>query len=209
MLESRLAGLTVAVDVQHLYRPSHPGDQGSVYTDAAGFHVTEAHLATVYALGLAQWFQFRGARVLTNSPARAVLVGDYWTRNAQAAAYGASVYLACHVNAGGGRYGAVEYMKDTPGGALALAIGATLPRAVPEILGCKAIALARGDRGAVCIEGFLPRCGAAVILEPFFGDTPAHRPLWASPQLAVIAAAIGDGVARWWTNTGQNQTPPA
>src|SRR5258707_13096999 len=33
VLESRLAGLTVAVDVQHLYRPSHPGDQGSVYTD--------------------------------------------------------------------------------------------------------------------------------------------------------------------------------
>lgn len=206
MIESRLIGLTAAVDVQHLYRESHPGDQGSMFTDAAGRHTTEASLATVYAIALASWFRARGARVLTNDRAAGTLLGEYWTRNHAAAAWGADVYLACHVNAGGGRYATVEYMNGSPGLFLALSVLGML-KGVPELNGSHSKALRRGDRGAVCVEGFPADRGAAVILEPFFGDCPAHRPLWAAPRLVGIAGLIGEGVARWWEGTWRNRPP--
>ena len=211
-MQSRLAGLTVAVDVQHVYRPSHPTDEGSIFTDAAGQHITEAHLSAVYAIALCSWLKDRGATVITNDRATGRLVGEYWTRNHQAAAWGACAYLACHVNAGGGKYATVEYMSSQPGAALALAVLAMLPGAAPELVGSRARALSRGDRGAVCIESFPPDRGAAVILEPFFGDCPAHRPLWAAPRLAGLAGAIGEGVARWWENQWTRRAqaqPPA
>lgn len=200
MLESRLAGLTVAVDVQHLYRPSKPNDQGALFTGPDGGKTSEAQLSTVYAGALCEWFRARGATVITNDRTAGVLVGEYWTRNHQAAALGASVYLACHVNAGGGRYAMVEHMRGSPGGALGLAIVAMLSSLVPELTGNKVKPLARGERGAVCIQGFPGDLGGAVLLEPFFGDYPAHRPLWSALRLAGIAGAIGEGVARWWTN---------
>jgi NADPH2:quinone reductase len=39
VLETRLAGFTVAVDIQHLYRDRHPADTGATFTDKA--RVTE------------------------------------------------------------------------------------------------------------------------------------------------------------------------
>ena len=208
MLETRLAGLTVAVDIQHAYRDSHAGDEGAVFTDAAGGHTTEVQLSTVYAIALATWFRARGATVITNDRKAGTLFGEYWTRNHQAAAYGACVYLACHVNAGGGKYAACEYMNGTPGAALSLAILAMLPGWAPEIHGSVSKPLSRGERGAVCIEAFPADKGAAVILEPFFGDCPAHRPLWAAPRLQRLAGAIGEGVARWWVSTWLAPSPP-
>ena len=176
MIASRLAGFRVAIDVQHLYRASHPGDQGSVYRDAAGGHVTEAHLATVYALAMADWFRTRGATVYTNDTRRGVLVGDYWTRNRQASEWGCNAYLACHVNAGGGRYAAVEYIAGDSD-RMAVAILAQLAGNVPELVGSRTVALTLGIRGAVCIESFHVPGASAVILEPFFGDCAQLRPL--------------------------------
>jgi hypothetical protein len=197
LIATRLVGMRVAVDVQHLYRASHPGDQGSVYTDATGAHVTEAHLATIYALAMADWFRARGATVYTNDTRRGLLVGDYWTRNRQAAEWGCHAYLACHVNAGGGRYAAAEYIAgDSP--IMANAILAELARAVPELVTTKVVPLTLGVRGAVCIESFHRPGASAVLVEPFFGDCAQCRPLWAAPRLAGIGAAIGEGVARWW-----------
>lgn len=222
LIASRLEGLSVAIDVQHLYRASHPNDQGTVYTDAKGQHVTEAHLATLYAIAMADWFRTRGATVWTNETNRVVpgaasgpagpvplgglLVGEYWTRNRQAANLGAMAYLACHVNAGGGRYAAVEYLAGTAGDRLAASILDQLPAAAPELVGSRTVALIPGARGAVCIESFHPgplpavEPRAAVILEPFFGDCTALRPLWAADRLQRIGWAIGEGVARWWEN---------
>jgi|SRR5882724_1280222 len=206
-LRARLAGFKVAVDVQHVYRPSHVGDEGSVYTDAAGMHVTEAHLSAIYAIALCNWFRDRSAEVLTNDRSAGVLVGEYWTRNRAAAEWGACAYLACHVNAGGGRYAAIEYMNGTPGGLLALSILPQLPVAAPEIVGLRSLPLIRGQRGAVCIEAFPSDRGAAVLVEPFFGDAASQRALLGADRLAGIAGAIGEGVARWWESW--RRVPPA
>jgi hypothetical protein len=205
----RLTGLRVAIDVQHLYRASHPNDEGTVYTDAAGGHVTEAHLATVYAIAMADWLRARGAIVYTNDTRRGVLVGEYWTRNRQAAGWGCHAYLACHVNAGGGRYAAVEYMAGTTADRLANSVLSQLAAWNPELTGTRAVALPPGQRGAVCIESFHPDNRAAtpptgaVVLEPFFGDCPQLRPLWAADRLQGIGQAIGEGVARWWEARGR------
>jgi len=200
LIASRLVGLRVAIDVQHLYRESHRGDEGSVYTDAAGRHTTEAHLSTVYAIAAAGWLRERGAVVYSNDSKLGLLVGEYWTRNHQAEQWGVHAYLACHVNAGGGRYAAVEYMGGTAADRLVSSILPQLAAAMPELTGTRSVVLQRGQRGAVCIESFH---GSAVILEPFFGDCPQLRPLWASDRLQRIGWAIGEGVARWWETKGR------
>lgn len=192
----------VAVDVQHLYRASHPGDRGSIYTTSSGGRVAEAELATRYACGIVAALRERGADVLTNNPASGTLVGDYWTRNREAAAWGASIYLACHVNSGRGSYALCEAMSVTPGCALGQWLVNVLARDFPVILSGRVNQLHGHDRGAVCIEAFLAR-GAAVILEPFFGDNPSMQSLFGPVALYALGHTIGDAVADWHEATRQ------
>jgi hypothetical protein len=194
-----LSGLWVAVDVQHLYRPSHAGDHGSIFTLPDGTHVTETSLSVVYAAALALWMGERGATLLVNAERTATLVGDYWTRNRQASAWGCHAYLACHVNAGGGRYAECAYMAGGTGAALSAAILASVKARHPEISATRAVPLRHGERGAVCVERVYP--GAGVLLEPFFGDTAAHHALMPAPRLRALAESVGLGVVAWWHAT--------
>lgn len=199
ILATRLAGLRVAVDVQHLYRKSHPRDRGACFTLAGGFKVDEAEAATRYALALTAWLAARGADVLTNaSPA---LRGEYPERNEVAKHWGAHVYLACHLNAGRGSYARLEYIAGAAAVPLAQAIEAELVADFPEILSANLVALSPGQRGAVCIEEFR-RDRPALILEPFFGDNPRMQGLMTTARLLAIGEAIGAGVAKWWEQRG-------
>lgn len=201
--------LKVAVDVQHLYRPSHPGDQGSVYHLPNGTTVTEAHATTIYAAGICHELQAHGVPVLTNDPARGVLVGDYWTRCRAAARWEASVYLACHLNAGGGDYAALEMMSGRYDASLCASIArelsnASSKRSARGVLSWRAPLLNRGERGAVCIESFP---GPAIILEPFFGDSLSADLLLAPDVLAELGKAIAEGVMVWWSARSPLQSP--
>lgn len=201
-----LLGLRVVVDVQHLYRASKPHDKGSEYVLANGTHIAEANAARVYADGLCDWLRERGVAVLTNDPTTSILTGFYSSRNRAAHAFAAHAYLACHLNAGRGGYCLMEYMDATVSKPLADAIGARLATTVTEITDFRSQALHAGDRGAVCIERVMPPI-AAVLCEPFFGDTPAHQYLLASVNLREIGATIGQGVADWWLRK-QDATGP-
>lgn len=193
-----LTGMRVALDVQHLYRPNHPRDQGSVYRLATGETITEAHCTLLYAAAIHEWLLGYGAEVLTNDPVRGILSGYYSTRNEQASAWGSHLYLACHLNAGGGSYAAVEMMAGKRDDRLAGWIGNELVSAAPEILESRTVSLAPGERGAVCIE----RCACpAAIVEPFFGDNPHQQSMMAAPRLVEIGQAIGRGVGSWWRST--------
>ena len=197
-LAESLKGLKVAVDVQHLYKaPPDNNDHGAAFVLADGRRVTEAQLSTQYAAALCAWLRARGAAVVTNDPVGGRMLGSYASRNRQATAQGVNAYLACHVNAGGGSYSAVEYMVGTPGAALAQQVGAKLAAAFPIYHGTKAVALVRGQRGAVCIED-CARTIPAVILEPFFGDNPKHQVLATPTMLRILGEAIGQAVAAWW-----------
>lgn len=193
-----LEGLKVAVDVQHLWKPPpHDGDRGSLYTLEDGTHVTEAHCTTIYAMSLCAWLTARGASVLTNNPARHVLIGFYSERCRAALHWGAHVYLACHLNAGRGSYASLESMAETPGLNLGIWIGEELRRASSLILSTRTVALKLGERGAPCVQAALPPC-AAVIVEPFFGDNPRQQILMTGPGLAQVGEAIATGVGNWW-----------
>lgn len=201
VLATRLEGLRVVVDVQHLHRDGrHAGDRGAVFVLANKTKVTEAAAATMYAGALVSWLQERGATVLTNSPTRGILTGPYSRRNAAANVFQASCYLACHVNAGGGSYFAGEYMVGTNAQPLADTVGQLVLERFPMVQAKKAVPLVQGQRGAVCIQG-VDRSRPAVILEPFFGDNPRHWPMLAGPQLKALGEAIGAGVALWWDST--------
>jgi N-acetylmuramoyl-L-alanine amidase len=186
--------MKVAVDVQHLYRPNHPRDQGSVYSTAFG-KVTEAHVTLIYAAALHDWLLSWGAEVLSNDPARGELVGRYSERNRAAVEWGADLYLACHLNAGGGSYAAIEQMARSKVDRLSAWIGQELVAAAPEILSFKAVTLSPLERGAVCIEACA--CPAAIV-EPFFGDYPHHQGLLAASRLVEVGQAIARGVGNWW-----------
>jgi N-acetylmuramoyl-L-alanine amidase len=194
-----LEGLRVAVDVQHLFKPPpHSADRGTYYRLAAtGAHVYEADCALLYAHALAHMLRGRGAQVMENDPAHAVLTGSYARRNAAATAWHADAYLACHLNAGGGGYALTESLSLSPGLELGRAIGFRLARNFASITQAKIVQLHSQDRGAVCVRGCAARC-AAVIVEPLFGDNPAHQGYLIAPELVRLGETIAQGVADWW-----------
>jgi N-acetylmuramoyl-L-alanine amidase len=193
-----LAGLKVAIDVQHIGRPwPHAGDRGTrflmVATQAT---LWESDCALQYAQAAGRWLRERGAQVRDNHPA---VLATYSTRNRTAAAWGCDAYLACHVNAGNGNYPLTEHMSGAYGQGqyLGAAIGNALHLAFPVLLNPRSAPLLVGQRGAVCIES-VPLQVAAVIVEPFFGDNPSHQSLMTAPQLQAVGEAIAQGVAEWW-----------
>ena len=205
VLRGRLAGLRVALDVQHAYQVDKPNDLGTRYELLSGGHLYEAQAATVYAAHAADYLRSRGAMVLTNEPLHGILTGHYWTRNRAAHSAGCQAYLACHVNAGGGDYYLAEYMLGSAGAFLGDCIGKAVRGAFPAILATKLNPLTRGQRGAVCIEA----CEAptlAVVLEPFFGDRARLQFMLDTAQLARLGEAIGAGIEAWW---GRSSTPVA
>jgi len=192
-----LTGLRAVVDVQHLYRPKKPRDQGSVYTLLGGTRTTEASAVLIYAAALTTYLTEHGGQVLTNDWTHGILVGPYSARHVAVNAWGAHVYLACHLNAGGGSYALVEYMTGSEGKLLASAIGQSLTETFPEIREHRTQALASTDRGAVCIERVATPT-VAVLSEPFFGDNPAQQGLLAAAELKRVGEAIGSAVSGWW-----------
>jgi N-acetylmuramoyl-L-alanine amidase len=202
-----LAGLKVAVDVQHLFRTgARARDRGAEFVlVASGAHVNEGDLALLYAQALALGLSNRGAALL----APGVLTGPYSARNRRANLWGAHAYLACHINAGRGNYARTEHMSMSPGLELGTAIGLRLVRAFPGVIRkSDTVELHSGDRGAVCIRECSGRT-AAVIVEPCFGDNPAHQDLLSAPQLAKMGETIAQGVADWWVASHIQITPGA
>jgi N-acetylmuramoyl-L-alanine amidase len=197
ILKTRLEGLRVAVDVQHLYKTDAPQDRGAIFELPGGFRVAEAQAATTYAQACVAWLSARGATVLTNHLARLELIGSYYRRLKQAEKWGARAYLACHINAGRGSYAALEYPQGAAGIALSTRIGLSLTDGIKEILSYKSVPLGPKDRGFACIGSF-PTDRAAVLVEPFFGDNPRQQGLLSTPRLVELGEAIGEGVARWW-----------
>jgi hypothetical protein len=174
-----------------------PNDRGAIYTLANGTTTSEAGAALLYALGLRGFLETRGAVVLTNDPARGILVGPYSTRHHAVNVWKAHAYLACHLNAGRGSYALMEHMSMTEGKVLGWAMGQALVDAFPLIVEHRVQALKSDDRGAVCIERVEAPC-LAVLCEPFFGDNPRHQDLLAAPELKRLGEALGEGVASWW-----------
>lgn len=208
--QASLTGLVVAVDVQHAFKAKP--DRGARFVLPWGAVWYETDASIIYGMGLALWLQSRGASVLHNDARSGFMCGSYEKRALDARA--ADVYLACHVNAGGGSYPLVERRADDVKATLLgpYILGA-LERAYPGVLSKpRARSLGPGERGHVCIAG-APQ--PALILEPFFGDALASAYLLSSPALIELGQTIGEGVSRWFLererprrqNVGQGVPP--
>lgn len=192
--------LRVAVDVQHAFRSGvRAGDRGARFT-VAGLTVWETSYTLAYGRACALELAALDHLVLTNADGTvwgSRFVGPYSHRQQVARAWAADVYLACHVNAGGGTYGRVSWALDSSMRERSRAIATVLQEAIATWRGARvqAFALKPGDRGHVCVYAADVPLGA-VLLEPFFGDDPAPPGLDAMPSLGRMLARALDEHAR-------------
>lgn len=182
------------LDRQHLGKPSKPGDHGAVHGALRETDLTDAYIAAA-----ADALRRHGHTV------EVLVEGEYGTRHhrAREIARGAPktrcAYVACHVNAGGGTYGLVEYdARSTRGAQLADELAHGL-RALPGVTTSRTKGLGAGERGWVCIDGIYagPANLAGVIFEPGFIDAGGHAGLWTAEGLTRIGTALALACEGW------------
>ena len=110
------------------------------------------------------------------------------------------VYVAAHINAGGGTYGAIFYdYRSRRGPELSARIASALRSIAPELSDVRCIESKPDNwtRNAFAtIAGVVQPVGLCV--EPAFIDAPQHQDLLGSPEgLRSIGYAIADGINHW------------
>ena len=190
------------LDIQHAGKPSRPSDMGAAF-DLDGDGVTgengerEVDLVRAYVAAAKSHLEAHGVVV------EVLTAGEYGTRhvkaNALAAGHAKAVYVACHVNAGKGDYGLVEYDARSPRGAQLADLAAADLRALPGIKRGVTKGLGAGDRGFSCIDGIYagPKGLCAILYEPGFIDAPAHRGLWTAGGLVQVGCTLALTLEAW------------
>lgn len=135
--------------------------------------------------------------------------GDYGARHEQAIAAAQdaarAVYVAGHVNAGGGRYALVRHDHRSDAGAR---LGRMVLRhlaAVPELGDGRLWPLAPQDRGWSCVDGIYagPAWLCGILLEPYFIDSKAHRRLSTAAGLLELGTALAAACDEWARTEGR------
>jgi N-acetylmuramoyl-L-alanine amidase len=194
----------VIFDRQHYGKPGRQ-DLGAVADlDGDGLreaHEAEANLTPVYIAAAVEALHAAGIDTLV------IEAGSYADRHRQANAVARArprssvVYVACHLNAGGGSHGLVIHDPRSAGGkALAVAVADGLKAGLPELKAVKAASWEQGyPRAKGTIEGIYAGPGniSGVCFEPFFVDNPSVAAVLATPEgLARVGRALAEGVLR-------------
>lgn len=191
----------VVVDRQHVGKQDNlrdTGAQGDLDRDGkAGILEREAMLTALYGFHAEARLRELGHDVIPMSD------GRYSERHARANAYAKSyagpvVYIACHLNAGGGAYGACLHDQRSAGGKrLALAVADKLRASLPELVdvhtwGCGPT----GDwtRAYSTIAGVYEGRPVGLCFEPCFLDGAHSSGLLSSDGLRRIGSALADGI---------------
>ncbi len=170
----------IAIDVQHLGKPNKPVDRGASY---GGYQ--EADLVLRYATLAFQELTAKGYEVFL------ITSGTYAERHEWINRHGIDLYLACHLNAGGGSYSLVEYYYDAGQRTRELAhIMADNFKAILGTSAAKVWEIAKDGRGAACLKNTKP---SALLLEPLFIDNEGHLRI-AAKKPELIAKAIVQSV---------------
>lgn len=184
---------TIILDVQHMGKPKSPFSRGGKNDDGD----YESDLALKYAICIRERFLVAGYKTFLMTH------GSYQERHAWANRYcdpKTSLYLACHINSGGGRYPLVEYtvsaMPQTKKLAKLIANKFTekltpleTDPAYPYFDPAQAWELTPTSRGWVCIAQTIM---SALILEPLFIDNPQHLEVAKKPF--AVARAVFEAV---------------
>lgn len=193
--------MRVALDVQHAGKPDHPGDRGAHWLGVDEVDVTRAYAAEID----------RELRRLGHT-VHWLGCGTYPSRWALADSYGATVYLACHLDSGlAGRAGdrglVLHDHRSTRGAALAGIVAPDLTKALGWPV--KAAPCRPDDDGQArdedysepfaCIRGVR---AVALVLEPGFLDGAKGSQLWTDPALrhrtcVVIGQAVAVAIDAW------------
>jgi hypothetical protein len=201
--------LGIILDIQHAGRKSRPTDLGAS-ADLDGDGVIErdeheARLTPLYAMACQALAARDGVKVLR------IDGGEYSARHRMAVDLAASdpsrrwLYVACHLNAGGGNYGLViADQRSTQGRNAAREVAEAL-EALPEltrtIAGVTAAEGSDWPRAWGTISGIgapgTPRNIAGICFEPCFMDQPSHRPLLTAEGLTRIGEALYRGAVAW------------
>ncbi len=113
--------------------------------------------------------------------------GSYSERHDWVNRHGIDLYLACHLNAGGGRYSLVEHYFDA--GQKTRQLAQIMADNFKNVLGTSAAKvweIAKDGRGATCLQNTRP---SALLLEPLFIDNEDHLDI-AVNKAGLIARAI-------------------
>lgn len=187
----------VALDRQHVGVPSRAfrdsGAWGDLDRDGVRDVVELEGLMTA-RYGLAAEIRLRelGHDVVVLSD------GQYAERHERVNRYKARVYVALHVNAGGGKYGLVVHdHRSARGAVLGDDVATRLRAACPELT---KVTVEPGMPGTWtenayrCIAGV---AAVAVCFEPYFIDQLAHAPLMTEAGLVRVGRALADGIDAW------------
>jgi N-acetylmuramoyl-L-alanine amidase len=173
----------IVLDVQHMGKPNKPADRGASHN---GYQ--EADLALNYATLAFQELTTKGYETFL------ITSGTYAERHVWVNRHGIDLYLACHLNAGGGRYSLVEHYYDA--GQRTREIAKIMAENFKTVLGTsagKVWEIPKDGRGAVCLSGTRP---SALLLEPLFIDNPQHQ-IIAVERPHLIAQAIIETISNY------------
>jgi N-acetylmuramoyl-L-alanine amidase len=172
--------MLIALDRQHAGVPSR------AYADAGE---QEALLTPVYMLAAEVRLRELGHAVVPISD------GQYADRHRRTNGYEADVYVACHLNAGGGDYGlAVHDTRSASGKALAGHVVRSLTAACPELRRGVVGDTQGFPRALACIDGVFTGKPVGLCFEPCFMDRPEHQVLLTPAGLQRIGRALADGI---------------
>jgi len=170
----------IAIDVQHMGKPNKPADRGASHGS-----YQEADLVLKYATLAFQELTAKGYEAFL------ITSGTYAERHEWINRHGIDLYLACHLNAGGGRYSLVEHYYNA--GQRTRKIAGIMAENFKAILGTSAAKvweIPKDGRGAACLKNTRP---SALLLEPLFIDNERHLEI-ASGKPDLIAQAIVQSV---------------
>ena len=188
-------------DWQHVGKPGRD-DKGAAYdVDDDGEIDYEVELTDKYIQAAKNYLETAGHTVHILSS------GWYSARHYQAneiakGANGPVAYVACHMNAGRGNYGATFYDLRSGGGKrLARTVGSMLGKACPELrrIVVKGTSVTTWSRANTTIKGIYAGPGniSGICFEPAFMDTPEHKQLLTDEGLERIGEALAIGMLEW------------
>jgi N-acetylmuramoyl-L-alanine amidase len=186
--------MLIALDRQHAGVPSRAYADAGAWADLDGdgrrdVHEQEALLTPVYMLAAEVRLRELGHAVVPISD------GQYADRHRRTNGYEADVYVACHLNAGGGDYGlAVHDTRSASGKALAGHVVRSLTAACPELRRGVVGDTQGFPRALACIDGVFTGKPVGLCFEPCFMDRPEHQVLLTPAGLQRIGRALADGI---------------
>lgn len=190
----------VYLDRQHAGKPYSPQDRGAWGDlDANGrpdVEEREAWLTAQYLLEIERDLLPAGVAVLPISD------GSYAERHRRVNSYARrydvpQLYLAAHLNAGGGTYGSIFYDQRSAAGQVAASrVAASLGVLVGELTAVHVVPAGPGrwERAWNTIAGIFAGRAVAICVEPAFIDSAAHAHLMRTAGLRRIGRAIARGI---------------